>query len=514
MKLQKVDYRSERQILIGMIIDKDFLREIENEFDLNYFKNKASRELVKWCLDYWNKYHDVPKKEIESIYYDKKNKLDEDVREYIEELLMSISNEYDYKAKNFNTHYFVDKALEYFNKCILEDIQTKIGLALENGKLDEAESLLQSYKPIQLIEKSQLNPFESELYVEEVFKSVGEQVFKLPGAIGSMLNNQLYRASLIAFQGAEKVGKSWFLQEIAIRALKQRRKVAIFEAGDMTKSQRLARIYARLAKRPWIPGKSNGSDKFIVPFMSDDILSMYKSKDFKERQKIRPEDVEFIVTNRRLLTPTLVRNRLEKWKSKYGNYLRISVHQNNSLTPKMMDKIIEDWVVKEDFLPDVIIVDYADILACQKRIVGNDQRHYINEIWKELRAISQKWQVILITATQADSKSYKKPSQDLTNFSEDKRKYSHVTAMFALNRTQIERSLGILRVQQLLIREAPPNLGGKQVLIMSDHSTAEPWKYSFLVDPGYSFVADVPVIETNNTYFDENDDFETKISNE
>lgn len=62
---------------------------------------------------------------------------------------------------------------------------------------------------------------------------------------------------------------------------------------------------------------------------------------------------------------------------------------------------------------------------------------------------------MVITATQSDADSYDTDLLKLSNFSEDKRKYSHVTAMFGLNQDKDgrEKKLGVLRLNELVIRE-------------------------------------------------------------
>jgi len=463
LRIREIDYRIERQILIAMIISDDFFKNILDHIKLDYFQSKAARLVARWCLSYYRKYGKPPKRNIQQIYDDYKDQIDEDVAEYLERLLLSLSNQYDYEPnEDFNTDYFVDRAITYFKKRKLEALKEKIDTALENNKVDTAEELVKSYRPLEKKDSAVFDPFADEEIIEEAFKSVGETLFKLPDKLGIMLNNQFYRASLISFQGPEKVGKTWFLQEIMLYALLARRRVAVFEAGDMTKSQRLARLFSRLAGKPWVPGKDSGTVVYSVP----------KSYE-KHLHRFVFEEEEFEV-----LTMSDAKKAHQKWSKRIGNRLRMAVYRNNTLTPRMIDRQLEDWANKEDFVPDVIIVDYADILECERPT--DQSRHKINELWKELRSLSQKWEVCLITATQADSSSYKKQMQDLTNFSEDKRKYSHVTAVYALNR--LVDGSGVIVVHPLLVREAPPPSGNKAVAIAPHIGLVKPWYIQEWVD--------------------------------
>ena len=465
MRITKSDQRIERHILIGLIVSDEFTREIISELDLNFFQNKAVRTLVKWCIDYFHKYGEPPKKQIQVLYEDESDRLDEDVQEYLGELLQSLSEQYDLEADqiDFNAPFYLDRAIKYFKKRQLKELASKLEVAIENDKVDEAEILVHKFKPVERKTEEDFDPFalkEDEL--EAAFQTLGEPLFALPGPLGKLMNLQFYRSSFIAFQGAEKVGKTWFLQELMFRALRARRRVAFFEAGDLTKEQRLARLYSRLAGKPWVPIGDVEVVKVPAPEIVDEELMKFEIKEV---------DVP-------VLTAQDVIQAQKKFAKLYRGKLRFSVHANSTLTPKKIDNILEEWELREDWVPDVIIIDYADILASDQKYT--DQRSQINQIWKDLRALSQKWQCSLITATQADAASYKRDTQSLSNFSEDKRKYAHVTAMFALNRTEDERRLGALRVTPLLLREGV--VPKQQVGILSNPAEVKPWFRIFWTD--------------------------------
>jgi hypothetical protein len=60
---------------------------------------------------------------------------------------------------------------------------------------------------------------------------------------------------------------------------------------------------------------------------------------------------------------------------------------------------------------------------------------------------------LVITATQAAASSYDHATQRLSDFSEDKRKYAHCTAMYGLNQTDQEKKIGLMRLNELVVRE-------------------------------------------------------------
>jgi hypothetical protein len=110
------------------------------------------------------------------------------------------------------------------------------------------------------------------------------------------------------------------------------------------------------------------------------------------------------------------------------------------------------WERTDGFIPDVIIIDYIDILAAEPNS-PSEERHRKNETNMALRKLSQDYDCCVISATQADAASYYQKSITKSNFSEDKRIFGHVTAMFALNQTIEEKRKGLMRIAPLVIRE-------------------------------------------------------------
>lgn len=96
-------------------------------------------------------------------------------------------------------------------------------------------------------------------------------------------------------------------------------------------------------------------------------------------------------------------------------------------------------------------IDYADILMPINGAA--ESRDQINATWKQMRRMSQERHCLVLTATQTDADSYDTNLIRRRNFSEDKRKFSHVTGMFAINQNEKEKKLGIQRLNWIVLRE-------------------------------------------------------------
>ncbi len=130
--------------------------------------------------------------------------------------------------------------------------------------------------------------------------------------------------------------------------------------------------------------------------------------------------------------------------------LKLSTHAMSSISIAGVGSVIESWV-RTGWVPDVIVIDYADILAPQDGKA--DSRDQVNATWKGMRSLSQQLHCLNVTATQTDADSYDTDVIDMSNFSEDKRKRAHVTGSIGINQTDAEKEMGITRFNWIVRRE-------------------------------------------------------------
>jgi hypothetical protein len=157
---------------------------------------------------------------------------------------------------------------------------------------------------------------------------------------------------------------------------------------------------------------------------------------------------------------------------------KISTHPNNTLTISTLKNILNRWERVDNFIPDVVVIDYADLLVAEGT---KEFRHAQNEIWKNLRALSTARDCLVLTATQADGKAYDRDLLKMSNYSEDKRKYAHVTAMFGLNQDKRgrEKQIGMMRINQLVAREGEYD-STATITVLQNLTLGQPFLDSFI----------------------------------
>jgi len=159
-----------------------------------------------------------------------------------------------------------------------------------------------------------------------------------------------------------------------------------------------------------------------------------------------------------------------------GRDFKLSVHPSDQLSVSGLKIILDNWEAFEGFVPDVIVVDYADNLAPESR--KEEFRHQQNQTWKMLRGLSLERHCLVVTATQASAASYDTVSLSMKHFSEDKRKFAHVTGMFGLNQTAAEKRAGLMRINTIVMRESEFHID-EEVHVAQSLKTGQPMLFSF-----------------------------------
>ena len=154
MRIRKVDRKIERHILIGMIVNTNYLSFVSTKMTKNDLKNTYASTVAGWCLDYFEKYGEAPGGNIEKIfeYQNKKEEINENDVDLIEKLLKEISEEYS-KGEDINVDFLLDKTEEYLKKNAIEQTIVEAENQIQEGNVKGAETTILSLKPIQLTSK-------------------------------------------------------------------------------------------------------------------------------------------------------------------------------------------------------------------------------------------------------------------------------------------------------------------------------------------------------------------------
>lgn len=483
----------ERDILIGLIVSTEFLKEIKDEWNPEYMESNTAKKLSQWCWEYYNKHNKAPYLNIEKVFTRKSKKLDKDLAEDIEvNILQGLSEEFE-SREDFDIEYTLTETREYFGKRSAAILAENIEALLEKEDISNAQKLIREYKP-PTPEQQEWIAVDSRDVVKiykEGFKASNQPVIQYKGAWGEFINSELIKGSFVSFLAPEKRGKTWQLMDMGIEAIKQGKKVAFFQAGDMTAEQQVMRIGVNVTRKPnkekfigarYVAvkdcvknqiGDCNEKNKVLSPPLFpgmtvqqmkmdrpsfETLMELYKDISEYERCidcSAYQRNAWGTVWLKRKKYPKLLTDdeAFEKTLKVLGRErnFRLDTYANGQLTVTKMENRLDQWKL-EGWEPELILVDYMDLIVAE---IQAEYRHQQNEIWKRMRGVSQKTNSCLVAPTQADAKAYKMGLLTLDNFSEDKRKYAHATAFIGMNQDPegIEKELGIMRYNKLLARD-------------------------------------------------------------
>jgi len=479
IKRTKVNTQIERQILTGVIVSDRFLKDILPLYSPDLMEIKFSPIIMGWCKNHFEKYEKAPKELIKDIYLSwDRNEPNQEQSKFIGSFLSTLSEEFEH-AEKFNAEYLMDKAVFFFKKRSMKNLSDDLKYHLDKDDVITAEQVMSEFHKVEKVMSKGIDIFEDVDALKRSFEENYESLFTIPGALGKMMTPQMTRNSFVCLMGPEKRGKSWWLQYLGMQAHRARCNVAEFQVGDMSEEQRIRRQYITLAKcsdKPQycgpllmpildcdhnqhgrcVEGNKNesvydGEEKLTFEDCSNHEVCTEcqgkKGKHFKGaiwHTKTQAQDPLTWRKGYQVKEAYNKRNRPKQYK--------LFTYSAGSCSVTDIRNQLEFEERVSGFVPDVIIIDYIGLLATEPK-AGNDFRHNLNETNKALRRLSQDLHCCLITAIQADAASYYQKSLTKANFSEDKRIFGHVTAMFALNQTVEEKKEGVMRIAPLVIRE-------------------------------------------------------------
>lgn len=445
MKRERVDANLEKQFLIGMITSRRFCGDAVRLLDPYLLPAQYLQTVAGWAMDHFRAHGDAPGRGIEACYHAWAATAERDDVEAVEAFLESLSGEYD--EAGVNPDVLRDRLVAYVSLRRADRAADNAKAAVSRGDADAAVAAIAEFRSVSGIDPTGYDMAAGgdamvAMYQRLFTGNIAECVVPFPGVAGRFLNRAFVRNSLVMLQAPEKRGKTFWCIEFAARALMRRFRVAMFQTGDLTEEQLNERWAVRMAQRP---AMAEDCQNLLYPTK----IEVIDGKAVVHHQTLAvpgPLDFGSAVRGQRKFRQ---RHRLSERRP----HLMTSVHQNSTINVAGIDGILERWRDELLFTPDVVIVDYADILAPENP--RTEFRHQVNETWRALRKLSQKWHACVIAPTQADADSYGAKTQGMKNFSEDKRKLSHVTACLGLNQTDKEKKLGVMRLNWIVGRGFP-----------------------------------------------------------
>jgi hypothetical protein len=445
---KSIDSSAEADILKGLICSNQFAKEIIPILPERVFQTDYANTIAKWCIGYYKRYDKVPEKVIYSIWESEKNTLQETIYEGIEIFLDSLG---DQDEGLYNVQYELDKAEHYLKRRQLEQLQADITADLTKENIPSAESRVAKFKRIEKYSGESIDVFGKAEHITSslMIEDNEDEVFSLPGVLGKFIG-PFCRGDLYAVAGPGKRGKTWWLQEMAMRAVFSRAKV-LFVSLEMTRAQMIRRIYQHLLGETRKPPREG--EIIQIPYFFDDNSIQYR--------QTRKEGLQL---------DKALKKRNDIQKLIRGGMFRLICFPAYSIGIETLESTLDNLEYYDNFIPDVILADYADIF---KPDIKGDERFLIDHTWKSFRSIAQKRHNVVITATHSNRSTFNRDVEQ-SDIVDDIRKINHVAGMFSLNQDKDDKRKGIMRIK-IMAQRHDSFLGDDQVIVLQNLAIGKPY---------------------------------------
>lgn len=261
---------------------------------------------------------------------------------------------------------------------------------------------------------------------------------------------------LLAIANA-KAGKTWWLIHLAKMALVSRAKVLhiTLEMSEARCSQRYFQALFAMSKR----------------------LEVFQNIKFK-----RDTDGQFIGFEYPQLTPKLtlddptIRSKLEgkidRWGLRLLDNIIIKQFPTGQLTMPMLTAYLDNLEATEQFVPDLLIIDYPDLM----KLDINNLRLATGQVYKDIRGLLVTRNMAGVVVSQSHRAAAGSKQVGAHNVSEDYSKIAHADTIMTYAQTTSEQKLGLARIYVAGGRNDSDKL---TVMISQQYGTG-----SFVVDSG------------------------------
>lgn len=206
----KKDKESEGKILrvmaTGLINSPEYAREIVPNLDVNLIDNPEMYYIITWCKEFFDKYNKVPGRDIDDIYYQKKDagEIPGDLIDSIGDLLKDLALEHE---EDFHVDYAIDRTRQYFRQRHIENHIQQIKEHLIDFNLDAAYEVAETFVSINGSVQSGLEKvmYDSSNYIRR----------RIPKPV-TLLHPWLSEQSLNLVYGPRGAGKTWLCSIIAM----------------------------------------------------------------------------------------------------------------------------------------------------------------------------------------------------------------------------------------------------------------------------------------------------------
>jgi len=394
-RLSSYGYAFQIKVITSLLVDKSFLQQISDILSPKYFESDANEWIVSTILEYQKEYNASPTLEVMKV---KLEKVEHDVLK--DQVVAHLKDAWKY-TDSTDLEYIKDQAMDFCkNQEIKKAILGSVEL-LKHGQYDEIKATVDNALKAGA-DKNIGHDYMTDIderYTEAV-RFVQETPWEV---INELTDGGLGKGELGVMVAPAGIGKSWALMNVGAHLVKKGKTVVHY-------TLELNEAYVGLRYDSVITGIANQNLKHYQEDIKDQL------------SKLKGELI------------------IKHYPTKSVSVMGIRAHVEKCI---MQDK-----------KPDVIIVDYADLL----RGHGQEKRHELEGIYEDLRGMAGEYEIPVWTASQANRSALEEDVIDASKVSESYGKVMVADFILSLSRKVQDKLAGTGRWHVIKNRFGPDGI--------------------------------------------------------
>ena len=414
----------QENFLILLLYDDKRSKIIRNTVEIRLFGG-LFRDIAMQAYDYIDSYKEAPKAHIwDLMEYKIKSENKREAKHY-KELLSNLEEAYI----GINAEFIMTQLEKFVNRQSLRSISVDLQRLLQEDtdtSIEEAQELLAINRNRQLEAFRpglRLSDIEALDFLDE------DKNESIPLKIPELDRRGLVptKGETLLMIGDAKAGKTQFLTHVAKMALMHRWKVVhiTLEMGEKKMSQRYYQGLFGVAKR---------NEELVLAKLLKNKAGKLKGVEEK------------ILKPKHSLDSETISEELAKFQKDWSDDIlsNIIVRQfpTSQLTVKQLEAYLENLESTAEFVPDLVILDYPDLMKLDPK----NLRMELDGLYKELRGLSVERNFALVIVSQAHRQSSGAKLVKGSNVAEAYQKIAHCDLILTYTQTEQERQLGLARL--------------------------------------------------------------------
>jgi replicative DNA helicase len=395
-KLSDWGYNFQIKLVAALFTDRLFLQQISDILDRKFFESESNQFIIGIILDYFQEYKDAPTMEVFKVKLDE---LDNDL------LVQTIKSHLKDVYKQFEAtdlEFIKGKTLDFcknqaLKKAIVESVEL-----LQVGEFEQIKVKIDEAMKAG-VEKNLGHDYNEEVEIRYQ-ESSRSPISTGWDVIDDLADGGLGKGELGVMVAPAGIGKSWALINVGANAVKAGLNVIHYtlELNEHYVGMRYDAVFTGIANQD-------------LRYHQDDVKKMVDSLDGSLTIKYYPTKGAGITT----LAAHLERCRINDKK------------------------------------PDLIIVDYADLL---RGVRGLEKRHELGNIYEDLRGMAGEYQIPIWTASQANRSALQEDVIQADKIAEDYSKIMTADLVISLSRKIEDKIAGTGRWHIIKNRFGPDGI--------------------------------------------------------